>query len=115
MADLAPQIDHQAALRELRNAVARLERGPVVTEGETISLCPPIDRLLPAGGLARGAFHQDWLRTPAPPWPLARLSSARQRDRSSGLARSRTSGLQVLRSLVSRRGISFSLPPSAPR
>jgi protein ImuA len=58
MADLALRIDHQAALIELRSAVARLERGPIATESEAISLCPPINRLLPAGGLARGAFHE---------------------------------------------------------
>jgi protein ImuA len=58
MADLALRIDHQAALIELRSAVARLERGPIATESEAISLCQPIDRLLPAGGLARGAFHE---------------------------------------------------------
>ena len=107
MADLALRIDHQAALIELRSAVARLERGTVVTEGETISLCPPIDRLLPAGGLARGAFHEVFAAEPGRHRLLRVCPRQDGWTRSSGWRPSRTSGLQVLRNLVSRSGTDF--------
>ena len=58
MAECAAKKDRQAVLVELRAAVARLEYGPVVAEGEAISLCPHVDRMLPGKGLARAAFHE---------------------------------------------------------
>ena len=59
MADIAHSLEQQAALVELRAAVARLERGGAATVAvEAISLCPEIDRTLPARGIARAAFHE---------------------------------------------------------
>jgi protein ImuA len=51
-------IDPQAALADLRAAVARLERGSPSVEAGSVSLSPPIDQALPARGLARAAFHE---------------------------------------------------------
>jgi protein ImuA len=51
-------IDPQAALAELRAAVARLDRGSVAAEAGSVSLCRSIDQALPARGLARAAFHE---------------------------------------------------------
>ena len=51
-------IDPQAALTELRAAVARLDRGSASVEAGSVSLCRSIDQALPARGLARAAFHE---------------------------------------------------------
>lgn len=53
-----PPVDRQTALVELRAAIARLERGGGMTHSRPVSLCPPIDRVLPGGGLALAAFHE---------------------------------------------------------
>ena len=58
MAHIAHSLEHQAALVELRAAVARLQRGSATVEARAISLCPEIDGLLPGGGIARAAFHE---------------------------------------------------------
>src|ERR1700722_1813446 len=57
--------EQQVALAELRSAVARLERGNTATiEHGSIPLCGPIDGALPAGGLARAAFHEVLIADP---------------------------------------------------
>jgi protein ImuA len=45
-------------LETLRAAVAGIEGHPSVERGSGVSLCPQIDRMLPARGLARSAFHE---------------------------------------------------------
>jgi protein ImuA len=58
-------LEQQVALAELRSAVARLERGNAATLGHgSISLCDPINGALPAGGLARAAFHEVLIADP---------------------------------------------------
>lgn len=47
-----------SALETLRAAVASIEGHPSVDRGRGVSLCPQIDRMLPARGLARSAFHE---------------------------------------------------------
>jgi protein ImuA len=64
MAHIAHSLEHQAALVELRAAVARLERGGATVEARPISLCPAIDGILPGGGIARAAFHEVLIANP---------------------------------------------------
>ena len=47
----------KATLAALRERVARMERGVAVRAAGWVSLCAPIDRALPNGGLDRGAVH----------------------------------------------------------
>src|SRR5271165_5671315 len=58
MPETDPPVDRRTALVELRAAVARLERGGATIHARHVSLCPPIDRVLPGGGLALAAFHE---------------------------------------------------------
>ena len=50
--------DRAVAVVDLRAAVARLERGSAAVDAGSVPLCHPIDRALPAGGLARAAYHE---------------------------------------------------------
>ena len=58
MPETDPPVDRRTALVELRAAVARLERGGATIQARHVSLCPPVDRVLPGGGLALAAFHE---------------------------------------------------------
>ena len=46
------------SLDTLRATVARIEGHASSAKGDTISICPTIDRVLPGHGLARGAVHE---------------------------------------------------------
>ena len=58
MAGTDPSMDRQATLAALRARIARMERGEAAQAAGIVSLCGPIDRELPGGGLARAAIHE---------------------------------------------------------
>lgn len=55
----SPPRQNADRLRDLRDRIARIERGPVAAPGKTVSMgAAEIDRTLPNGGLALGALHE---------------------------------------------------------
>jgi protein ImuA len=58
MVETTHPLDREAALVDLRATVARQERGSAAIHAGSVPLCRPIDRALPGGGLARGAYHE---------------------------------------------------------
>ncbi len=55
----APSRPNPDRLRDLRDQIARIERGPVAAPGKTVSMgASGIDQALPNGGLALGALHE---------------------------------------------------------
>src|SRR3984957_21175080 len=77
MADIERSIGHQAALIELRAAVARLERGSAAVDADGVNLCHQIDHALPATGLARAAFHEVLVADPGAAMGFGALVLAR--------------------------------------
>ena len=77
MAEIEHSIGHQAALVELRAAVARLERGSAAVDADGVNLCHQIDRALPAAGLARAAFHEVLVADPGAAMGFCALVLAR--------------------------------------
>src|SRR6266851_1569061 len=51
-------IEERALLPELREHIRRIERPAAATHGELPFGIAAIDRMLPGGGLARGALHE---------------------------------------------------------
>lgn len=51
-------------LESLRAAISRIEGHGTTSTGDGIALCHSIDRMLPAGGLARAAFHEILMADP---------------------------------------------------
>ena len=58
MADTDDPLERKLTLVALRAAIARLERSSATAKVGGISLCEPIDCMLPGGSLARAAFHE---------------------------------------------------------
>lgn len=66
-------------IEELRALVARIERGvgPRGDPQQVVPIAPPIDRILPEGGLAKGAVHEVLVADPGAAAAFAVLLAAR--------------------------------------
>ena len=76
-AETNPGDARQATLAALRAQVARLEQGAAARSAGVVSLCAPIDRVIPGRGLARAAIHEVLMSDPGAAFGFCGLILAR--------------------------------------